>query len=134
MNVVIIGARDREESTKDELKVQQILDDLRTTHGQRLDVISAGCDKGIGKYVKSHCERDPRIRFIEIRASFHGSDFKRMTFTQVFSARNAALKELGDEFHLFLDSSSNSGKGIIDALVTMSRTKVGDSRVTTYPL
>lgn len=129
MNCVIVGARERQELEKDKEVVTELLRNLLSQHSKtRLNVVSAGCDRGIGKLVRDNC-MSSKITFLEARMKFEGEDIPRQFFIQAFLARNRALLDIGDEFHIFRGPNPN---GIVEALILPAKEKVGESRVHTF--
>ncbi|MDE2104533.1 MAG: hypothetical protein KGL39_45275 [Patescibacteria group bacterium] len=127
MFVVIVGSRERNVE-EDRDKVAELLNEL---HGKypSLVVTSCGCDRGVGLWVKEFCmtraNRD-RFRFVEISAKMYGVGLVRTQKAQIFMARNSMLVEMGEEFHVFNDTSgrrnavsdlcsrlTNAGRGYI---------------------
>lgn len=128
MNVVIVGARERRESEEDKSKAQELLKELVRQHGTRLQVLSVGCDKGIGKFVRDYCTTN-KIIFVEIRIKFEGEEIPRSFFAHMFLARNSSLLSVGDEYYIFTGPNQN---GIIEALIEPAKTKVTEKRVTVF--
>jgi len=131
VNVVIVGARERtnpaDESplAKDIEQVEALIRKLAGQYGRSLNVISVGCDKGIGKIVREFCMANGVI-FVEVRMKLEGKDISRSFFVHVFQARNPALVSLGDEFYVFKGPSEN---GIVEGIIDMAVEKVGAVRV-----
>lgn len=131
MNVVIVGARERtnpaDESplAKDIEQVEALIRKLAGQYGRSLNVISVGCDKGIGKIVREFCMANGII-FVENRMKLEGKDIPRSFFVHVFQARNPALVALGDEFYVFKGPNEN---GIVEGIIDMAMEKVGQARV-----
>ena len=116
MKVVIVGARKRSEA-EDEPLVNRLLDGLIKKYPM-LRIVSASCDRGVGKIVKSKCLPDnigpkppAQFNFIEIhvRPYLVDSEFTAAEFADIFTARNAMLVELGEEFHLFVEEDGPRG-------------------------
>lgn len=129
MNCVIVGARERKELLRDKEKVNDLLKSLVGQHSKtRLNIVSAGCDRGVGKLVRDLCMQN-KIIFAECRIKFEGEEIPRHFFIQAFLARNRALQDLGDEFYIFRGPNPN---GIIESLVEPAKLKVGDTRVRIY--
>jgi hypothetical protein len=129
MNCVIVGARERKEVDQDKDTITELLRALVSQHSKtRLNVVSAGCDRGIGKLVRDLCMQN-KIIFAEVRIKFEGEEIPRHFFIQSFLARNRALHDLGDEFYVFRGPNPN---GIVEALIEPAKGKVGESRVHTY--
>lgn len=130
MNVVIVGARERQESEEDKIQVEQLIKDLVKQHGTRLHVLSVGCDKGVGKITREYCLKN-QIIFVEVRMKLEGENIPRTFFAHVFLARNTCLTAVGDEYYIFTGSNSN---GIIEALIEPAKGKVGEARVKVFPV
>jgi hypothetical protein len=130
MNIVIVGARERRETEADKKQVEGIIGDLRKQHGTRLHVVSAGCDKGVGKIVREYC-MSQKVIFGEVRMKLEGENIPRAFFAHMFLARNVSLLEVGDEHYVFKGPNEN---GIIEAIIEPAQKRVGDSRVKVYEL
>lgn len=128
MNVVIVGARERRETEEDKEQVGQLLQGLIKQYSSQLNVLSVGCDKGVGKLVREFCIQS-KIVFAEVRIKFEGEDIKRQFFAHMFLARNKALLEVGDEYYVFKGPNPN---GIIEALIDPARLRVGTGRVKVF--
>jgi hypothetical protein len=130
MNVVVVGSRDRKDSEKDKETVEELVQQLVKQHGTRLHIVSVGCDKGVGRYVRDYCMAKDII-FVESRMKLEGKAgaIPRSFFIQVFQARNPSLLELGDEFFIFKGPYDS---GIVEALAPQAVKKVGLTRVKTY--
>lgn len=131
MNVVIVGARERvnqeDESPlqKDRETVEGLIRKLASQYGRNLNIISVGCDKGIGKIVRDFCIANSII-FVENRMKLEGKDIPRSFFVHVFQARNPALVALGDEFYVFKGPNEN---GIVEGIIELAIEKVKAERV-----
>jgi hypothetical protein len=131
MNVVIVGARERSNPAdgspleKDIVAVEELVKKLSAQYGRRLNVISVGCDKGIGKIVRDFCIANGII-FVENRMKLEGKDIPRSFFVHVFQARNPALVALGDEFYVFKGPNEN---GIVEGIINLAIEKVKEERV-----
>lgn len=128
MNIIIIGARERAETEKDKNEVLNLIRDMMKRYGRRLNIISVGCDKGVGKFARDFCMENDVI-FVENRMKLEGKDIPRTFFVHVFQSRNEALLALGDEFYVFKGPNEN---GIIEGIIPPAQKKVGESRVTVY--
>lgn len=127
MNCVIAGARERLiEQDRDE--VENLIRKLNQLYRGRLQVISVGCDKGIGKYAREFCLKN-EIIFVECRMKLEGKDIPRSFFVHTFLARNAVMLELGDEFYIFKGAYDS---GIVEAVIPKAIEKVGEQRVRVY--
>lgn len=131
MNVVIVGARERmnqaDESPwpQDKEQVEALIKKLAAQYGRSLNVVSVGCDKGIGKIVREFCIANSII-FVENRMKLEGKDIPRSFFVHVFQARNPALVALGDEFYVFKGPNEN---GIVEGIINLAIEKVKEERV-----
>jgi hypothetical protein len=125
VNIVIVGARERPENDKDKQDVEALIRNLTKTFGRRLNIISVGCDKGVGRFAREFCMANDVI-FVENRMKLEGKEIPRTFFVHVFQARNAAMLELGDEFYVFKGPNEN---GIIEGIIGPAQKKVGESRV-----
>jgi hypothetical protein len=128
MNIVIVGARERNDSETDKEVVEGLIRKSAGTYGRRLNVISVGCDKGVGKIAREFCIQN-EIIFVECRMKLEGKDIPRSFFVHVFQARNPALVMLGDYFHIFKGPNEN---GIVESVVNLAVEKVGAERVFIY--
>jgi len=128
VNCVIVGARERRETENDKQKVEDLIRQLVEKYSTRLQVLSVGCDKGIGKNVRDFCLKN-RVTFAEVRVKFEGQDIPRMFFTHMFLARNNSLVAVGDEYYVFKGPNEN---GIVEAIIPMAIEKVGEVRVKVY--
>jgi hypothetical protein len=131
MNVVIVGARERmnpRDGTpweKDKETIEALIKKLAGQFGRSLNLISVGCDKGIGKIVRDFCIANSII-FVENRMKLEGKDIPRSFFVHIFQARNSALVALGDEFYIFKGPNEN---GIVEHIIPMAIDKVKEERV-----
>ncbi len=130
MNIVLVGARERKESDEDKKHVVQIISDLVKQHGKRLHILSAGCDKGIGRMVREFCMAE-KITFVEVRVKLEGDDIPRSFFAHMFLARNCSLLEVGDEYFVFKGPNEN---GIIEAIIEPAQKRVGETRVNVFEM
>jgi hypothetical protein len=129
MNVIIIGARERvNQDEKDKEVVEELIRKLSGQYGRRLNVISIGCDRGVGRFVREFCMAHDVV-FVEVRMKLEGKDIPRSFFVHVFQARNPALVALGDEFYVFKGPNEN---GIIEGIIPMAIEKVKEERVHVY--
>ena len=110
MKVVIVGSRNRSEM-QDEPLVHKLVDSLIEKYPY-LKVVSTSCDRGVGKIIKNKClplgEKNPKatFRFVEITLRIYlldGEELAKSEFAELFTARNATLNEIGEEFHILLD-------------------------------
>ncbi len=130
MNIVLVGARERRETDEDKKQVEEILVSLRKQHGSRLHIVSAGCDKGVGRIVRDFCMAQ-KITFVEVRMKLEGENIPRAFFAHMFLARNISLLEVGDEYYVFKGPNEN---GIIEAIIEPAQKRVGDTRVHVFEL
>lgn len=121
MRVVIIGARNRSESLDSPL-VNKILDAVIEKYG-KLMVVTKGCDRGVGKIIKSRrfdqkSENYPEFDMIELQLRHYIShELPRNEFLSDFNTLNAALTEIGDEFHLVCeDDMKGSMQDMLDRI------------------
>src|ERR1700733_11519417 len=102
MYVVVVGSREWMGNWAAE-QVNKVLEGLRTKYSGLL-IVSSSCDKGVGMHVKGKCLKDKTaFQFVEIHARIF-ADIPRAKLAQIHQARNAALVELGEEFHVFVDA------------------------------
>lgn len=128
MNCVIAGARERIDD-KDKSIVEKLIAELVRRYGpRRTNIISVGCDKGVGKFARDFC-MEKKIIFVECRMKLEGEDIPRSFFKHVFQARNDSLLVLGDEFYIFKGPYES---GIIEAMIKPARQKVTEKRVIVY--
>lgn len=125
---MIVGSRERRELPGDKEVVIELLQDMVKKHSTRLHILSVGCDKGIGKVVRDYCLQN-KVVFVEVRVKLEGEEIPRVFFAHMFLARNSALLEVGDEYHIFKGPNPN---GIIEALISPAKNRVGDARVKVY--
>jgi hypothetical protein len=136
MNVVIVGARERinrvDESPlpKDKEIIEALIKKLSAQYGRSLNMVSVGCDKGIGRIVRDFCMANS-IVFVEVRMKLEGKDIPRSFFVHVFQARNPALVALGDEFYIFKGPNEN---GIVESIISLAIEKVKEERVHVFSL
>jgi hypothetical protein len=105
MKVVLVGDRSRE-SPQDVTLVNSIMDYCKDKY-PKLRIVTKGCDRGVGKFVKNRLTdpltRRPReIDWMEVSLQHHliGEDIPKMEFSSDYDALNSVLVELGDEFHI----------------------------------
>lgn len=114
MFIVVFGSRDRDKP-EDREYVNALLDALRLRYPS-LVVVSASCDKGVGKFVKDKCLAEKeKFKFIEVMTKVY-CDLARPKLAAIFNARNETLVEMGDKFHLFI-SAAKAGNGTINDLL-----------------
>jgi len=101
MFVVIVGSREWK-SEQSKMQVHKILEELRKKYSGMV-IVSSSCDMGVGAIVKEQCLKDKKtFQFIDIHMRVF-ADLPRTKLSQAFYARNAALAELGEEFHVCVD-------------------------------
>jgi hypothetical protein len=85
-------------------QVNELLSQLKEKHSG-LVVVTSSTDKGVGAMVRERCLREKTsFEFIDIHMRVF-AHLPRTKLAQVFAARKAALDELGEEFHLFVDKN-----------------------------
>jgi hypothetical protein len=129
MNAIIVSERERLWTEDDKGVVEGIITQLQEEHGQRLIVISIGCDVGVGKHCLEFCETNG-IKFAETRIRFHGTNFPRQFFGQIYKARNLSLLNVGDMFYIF---QGENPRGLVAEIIELAKERVGPSRVKVYP-
>ena len=117
MRVVIIGGRERREG-EDYKLVNDLLDSLKQQYPVLL-IVTAGCDRGVGKIINNRLMPKikggpPEVNYVEysMRPTVN-RDLPKHEMSCLFIARNASLIELGDEFHLFVEQRQ---MGVIEDL------------------
>lgn len=112
MFVVVVGSREwRGEAP--EGQVNGLLDELKQRYAG-LVVVTSSTDKGVGSIVRERCLKDKTsFQLVDIHVRVF-AQLPRAKLAQVFFARNAALAELGEEFHVFVDESR---KGAFEDLI-----------------
>lgn len=101
MIAVVVGDIDRS-SNDDRISVLSVMDELRNTY-RDLTIVSAACERGIGHIVRSRCLKNkdnPEFGFVEVDIK-PWARLSKARLTQIYTARNATLLELGEEFHIF---------------------------------
>ncbi len=108
--VVIVGDRSRE-SSKDQELVNKIIDRCKELY-PKLRVVTKGCDRGVGKFIKNRftsktTHRPQEVDWIEVWLQHHlvDEDIPKMEFSSDYDALNAVLVEIGDEFHILSEES-----------------------------
>ena len=108
MKVVIVGARKRSER-EDEPIVNKLMDDLLNRYPS-LTIVATSCDRGVGKILKNRClplgTKNPKaqFKFVEITIRVYSAEeLTKAELAETFSARNAMLQEIGEEFHVFVE-------------------------------
>lgn len=111
MHVVIFGARNRQVDGDYEL-VNKLIDQLKSKYA-KLDIISGGCDRGIGKYVKNRCrpkelgQHQGEVQFFDVDVHIYADDLSKAHLGELWRARNAMFYEYGEEFHIFTDDQKS---------------------------
>jgi len=101
MYVVVVGSRNWQDEQSQKL-VNSVLDQLYQKYSG-LVIVSSSCDQGVGCIVKSRCLKDKKtFQLVEYQVRLF-VDLPRSKLAQVHKARNAALEELGEVFHVFVD-------------------------------
>jgi hypothetical protein len=124
MLVVVFGARERE-AQEDEHSVRSLLSALKQKY-PALTVLSAACDKGIGKFAKDICtagkdQGNQYLPFIEVSVHIYAR-LPKSRLTQVFLGRNGSIHELGEEFHVFVrDDRQGAPEDLITRTVASKR-------------
>ena len=112
MYVVIVGSREWR-GEKAEQQVNSLLDELRLKYSGMV-VVTSSTDKGVGLMIRERCMRDKNsFQLVDMHIQVFAR-LPRTKLAQVFFARNAALAELGEEFHVFVD---HSRKGAFEDLI-----------------
>jgi hypothetical protein len=101
MFVVVVGSREWQGETATQ-QVNALLDELKDKYSGMV-VISSSTDKGVGRIIRERCLRDKiTFQFIDLWMRVFAS-LPKAKLAQVFFARNSALLDLGEEFHVFVD-------------------------------
>ena len=107
MFAVIVGdmSLDRPEHRQ---RVFDLIDSLQRKYAD-LVVVSAGCDRGIGRFVRERCIKGKRdVGFVEY-AVYPWASMSSVRLAQVYIAKNATLLEVGEEFHVFTVAGREHG-------------------------
>jgi hypothetical protein len=113
VRVVIVGARSRT-SMSDTNLVNDIIDSCKTRYSNLIIVVSS-CDKGVGKVVKQrninqHTPGKHEFDMIEFQMKHYlDHELPQAEFTGHWIALNAAICEIGDEFHLLIEETPRGG-------------------------
>lgn len=112
--VVLVGSRHRgwSRDVNHIGLIETVLKPRQEYWQHELSVSSIGCDVGFGKAVKEYCE-EFGIKFFEFVVYFNGPR-EKAEYTAAYSARHAALLDVGDEFHITV---SNTRKSSVEDLV-----------------
>lgn len=132
MKIVIVGDRSRE-SLEDCKLVNLIIDALKLQY-PKLRIITKGCDRGVGKFIKNRLtdqesRRPKEVDWTEVSLQHHlvDEDLPKMEFSSDYDALNSVLFELGDEFHIL---SEERPRGVIMNL--LRRVTKGNLRYSLY--
>lgn len=99
MFVVIIGDITLG-SDQHRLQVHNLIDDLKQKYTD-LIIVTSGCEKGIGRFVRERCVNNQRdVGFVEI-AIYPWATMSSSRLAKVYLCKNASLLEIGEEFHIF---------------------------------
>ena len=105
MKVCIVGDRSRE-SAQDSVLVNLIIDGVNLKY-PKLRIITKGCDRGVGKFIKNRLtnpetRRPKEIDWTEVSLQHHqvDEDLPKMEYSLDYDALNSVLVDLGDEFHI----------------------------------
>ena len=107
MFAVIVGdmSLDRPEHRQ---QVFELVDSLSHKYAD-LVIVSAGCDRGIGRFVRERCIKGKRdVGFVEY-AVYPWASMSSVRLAQVYIAKNATLVEVGEEFHVFVAAGREHG-------------------------
>lgn len=130
MTIAVVGARERSSikgpgmgslseedkasiASTDKILVNTILGNLQKKFGSSLEIVSYGCDDGIGLLVKDRCVGidiliDVPIQFAEIIWYFHGNSRVKAAYAKFYVARNSAIAEIADMFILLINRRRQS--------------------------
>lgn len=137
MFVVIVGDIDRD-SIEDKNQVLSLIERLKNTYSD-LIIISAACEKGIGKFVIDRCVQDKNnidVGFVEYQVK-PWIRLSAARLAHVYISRNPSLIEVGEEFHIY--SSGKKQGYIADLISRLKKTNLPtmvydfDGNVTIYP-
>lgn len=122
MFVVVVGSRDWNNEPAVE-QVRKLLYELREKY-PGLVLVTSSTDKGVGKIVRDVCmESKSQFELCDLHMKVH-AQLNRPKLAQVFYARNAALAELGEEYHIFVDKNRRgSFEDLVDKLEKSSSPK-----------
>lgn len=116
MKVVVIGPRDHQEYIYRQI-VHDIIDQCLNDYPKVL-IVTKSCDQGVGKLIRTRClfmydpvlNKKPEFDMVEINLRHHlVMELPQPEFQANFDSLNAALLELGDEFHLILGDDAEGG-------------------------
>lgn len=107
MKVVIAGPRDRNELLYRPL-VNAIIDDVKDRYSKLL-IVTKSCDQGVGKIIRDRCRDESKTIYdfdmVEISIRHYLiQELTQSEFQSNFDVLNAALVEMGDEFHLIMEN------------------------------
>ena len=101
MYVVVVGSR-KWQGKEAGSQINTVLDALYQKYSG-LIIVSSSCDQGAGCVIKSRCLKDKRMfQMVEYQVRLFGH-MPKSKLAQTHKARNAALAELGEIFHVFVD-------------------------------
>lgn len=117
MRVVVLGAWNREiDEVDDEPIVAKLLEALKHRY-PTLEVSTGDTSRGVGKIVKNYCvARQKEFKFVELPVKIYMQDSKTHDRMVYWKARNNALVEVGEEFHLFM--ADDKGWGNLYDMIT----------------
>src|ERR1035437_8667301 len=112
MYVVVVGCREWQGEQAD-AQVNSLLNEICEKYSGAV-IVTSSTDKGVGSIVRTRCLKDKeRFQLVDIHVRVF-AQLPRAKLAQVFFARNAALAELGEEFHVFVDRNR---KGAFEDLI-----------------
>ncbi len=123
MRVVIVGARNRSEMMDTRL-VNEILDTCISKYG-KLMVVTKTTDRGVGKIIKARCldptkPTNPEFDMVEFSIRHYiMHELPRNEYMGDFNTLNAALAEIGDEFHLLTEEEPKGS--MLDMVIRVQR-------------
>lgn len=86
--------------------IDAVLRPRQEFYHEDLNVVSISCDVGFGKDLKIYCE-EHGIKFLEFVVYFNGPRL-RSEYSAAYSARHAALLEIGHEYHMVTTKNRQS--------------------------
>ena len=112
MYVVVVGSREWQGEQAD-AQVNQLLNEISEKYSGAV-IVTSSTDRGVGSIVQKRCLKDrERFQLVDIQIRVF-AQLPRAKLAQVFFARNAALVEIGEEFHVFVDGNR---KGAFEDLI-----------------
>lgn len=120
MKVVIVGPRDRKEQVYRKL-VNEIIDQCRLDY-PKLVIVTKSCDAGVGKIIRTRCLpvdqvtgstlNKPEFDMVEYSVRHYLiQELPQSEFQTNFDSLNGPLVEVGDEFHVIIESMIKGGIG-----------------------